>query len=399
MSNEGWRKLLSCVRPLMILTDAAPCRKQFNINMNRQYTLHSGPSPLPDYLIALYSPVAQSHTTLELWSHEKPTTVDSTQNVVSHDPRQERKALKRRQFDLEEFTQEKRPHSSSVHRVLLLHLKHFKVTPSYKLEKVNDPVDLLRDLIVSSNEDTTTVTGWILMLDLRTQLTAGSLMMTQGLEKRAVTMCVTGGKKLPTSCPTEDRIITFQDLKEKTYPQDLKENMNLHITERYLPIAVHSDRSLLVHRPHVADETNQLLRAFRHSVVRPVLLVVQVKLVPACIQRHGKLLWTVLVTFDPSPFYFLGHHGDDVRLVFPDHLPESWHCGRQRALAGDVEELFFANFHADVAGVDVVLLVSNGNTGFVIYAEKEKLFQPDSCQKASDAPESEMSNVNKALKL
>ncbi|KAI4812857.1 hypothetical protein KUCAC02_024222, partial [Chaenocephalus aceratus] len=63
----------------------------------------------------------------------KSTTVDSTQNVVSHDPRQERKALKRRQ-------------------VLLLHLKRFKVTPSYKLEKVNDPVDLLRDLIVSSNE-------------------------------------------------------------------------------------------------------------------------------------------------------------------------------------------------------------------------------------------------------
>lgn len=101
--------------------------------------------------------------------------------------------------------------------------------------------------------------------------------------------------------------------------------------------------------------------------VLQVLLVLQVKQVPAGVQRHGQLLWPVLVTFDPSPLYFLGHHGNDVRFVFPDHLPEGRHCGGQRALAGDVEELFIAKLHADVAGVDVVLGVSKGNTGFIIY--------------------------------
>ena len=34
--------------------------------------------------------------------------------------------------------------------------------------------------------------------------------------------------------------------------------------------AVHSDWSNMVHCPQVADEANQLLGTFRHSVVRPV---------------------------------------------------------------------------------------------------------------------------------
>lgn len=34
--------------------------------------------------------------------------------------------------------------------------------------------------------------------------------------------------------------------------------------------AVHSDWSLVVHRPQVADEANQVLRAVRNAVVRPV---------------------------------------------------------------------------------------------------------------------------------
>lgn len=34
--------------------------------------------------------------------------------------------------------------------------------------------------------------------------------------------------------------------------------------------AVHGDWSLVVHRPQVADEANQLLGAVRHTVVRPV---------------------------------------------------------------------------------------------------------------------------------
>lgn len=106
--------------------------------------------------------------------------------------------------------------------------------------------------------------------------------------------------------------------------------------------------------------------------VLQVLLVLQVKVVPAGVQRHAQFLWPVFVTFDPPPFYFLGHHCDDLRLVFPDHLPEGWDRGRQRALAGDVEKFLAANVHADVAGVDVILVVSDGNTSFVIYKGEEK---------------------------
>lgn len=100
--------------------------------------------------------------------------------------------------------------------------------------------------------------------------------------------------------------------------------------------------------------------------VLQVLVVLQLKLVPAGVQGRTPPLRPVLVTFDPSTFYFLGHHGDDVGLALPDHLPEGWHSRGQWALAGDVEKLFCANLHADVAGVDVVLVLADGHTGFVI---------------------------------
>lgn len=155
----------------------------------------------------------------------------------------------------------------------------------------------------------------------------------------------------------------------------------------YASAAVHSDGPFMVHRPQVADEANQLLGGVRHAVVRPVcelqvsnkmcfgslewqfikkfaqnlylfifysksekkvplshltlhhtddldvevfqvLLVLEVKLVPAYIQRHTQLLWPVFVTFNPSPLYFLGHHGNDIGFIFPDHLPEGLHSRR-----------------------------------------------------------------------
>ncbi len=38
------------------------------------------------------------------------------------------------------------------YRVLVLHLKRFRFTPSFRLEKASDPVTLLRDLVVCSKE-------------------------------------------------------------------------------------------------------------------------------------------------------------------------------------------------------------------------------------------------------
>lgn len=96
------------------------------------------------------------------------------------------------------------------------------------------------------------------------------------------------------------------------------------------------------------------------------LLILKVQLVPASGQKCVLLLWPILVTFDPSSFYFLCHHGDDVRFVFPDHLPKGLNCGGQRALAGDVEELICSDLYADVAGIDVLLVLSDGYSCFII---------------------------------
>lgn len=40
----------------------------------------------------------------------------------------------------------------SIYRVLMLHLKRFKYTPTFELQKVHDPVVLQRELVVSSSE-------------------------------------------------------------------------------------------------------------------------------------------------------------------------------------------------------------------------------------------------------
>lgn len=101
------------------------------------------------------------------------------------------------------------------------------------------------------------------------------------------------------------------------------------------------------------------------------LLVLQVKLVPASVLRRPQPLWPVLVAFDPSSLDFLSHHCNDIRFVFPDHLPEGCNRGGQRALAGDVEIFLISDLLSDVAGVDVVPGVSNGNTSFVVLKNEE----------------------------
>lgn len=101
------------------------------------------------------------------------------------------------------------------------------------------------------------------------------------------------------------------------------------------------------------------------------LLVLQVKLVSAGVLRRSQPLRPVLVAFDPSSLHFLSHHCDHVRFVFPDHLPKGRYRGGQRALAGDVEILLISDLLSDVAGVDVVVVVSNGNASFVVLKNEE----------------------------
>lgn len=42
------------------------------------------------------------------------------------------------------------------------------------------------------------------------------------------------------------------------------------------------------------------------------LLILKVQLIPTSRQKCALTLWQILVTFDPSPFYLLCHHGNDV---------------------------------------------------------------------------------------
>lgn len=52
-------------------------------------------------------------------------------------------------------------------------------------------------------------------------------------------------------------------------------------------------------------------------------------------------------------------HSNHHRPVLPDHLPEVRHGGRQRTLAGDIEELLPANLHTDITGVNIVLFITH----------------------------------------
>ncbi len=79
-----------------------------------------------------------------------------------------------------------------------------------------------------------------------------------------------------------------------------------------------------------------------------------------------ELLGPVLVTFNPATFHLLSHHGDNIRLVLPHHLPEVILSARQRTLSGDVEELLRAHLHMNVAGVDVALILSDRNARLII---------------------------------
>ena len=98
----------------------------------------------------------------------------------------------------------------------------------------------------------------------------------------------------------------------------------------------------------------------QNTVFDPQTLVSSVPLTPTYDP------WFVPMTLDPSPLDLLGHHGNDVGLVFPDHLPEGGHSGGQRALARDVVEVLGANLHVDVAGINVVLVLTQGHPSQVV---------------------------------
>lgn len=96
------------------------------------------------------------------------------------------------------------------------------------------------------------------------------------------------------------------------------------------------------------------------------LVVIQEELVTAGFFGNIKFFGPVLVAFYPATFHLLGHHGDNIRLVLPHHLPEVILSARQRALSGDVEELLCAHLHTNVAGIDVALVLSDRNTRLVV---------------------------------
>lgn len=62
------------------------------------------------------------------------------------------------------------------------------------------------------------------------------------------------------------------------------------------------------------------------------LVVPQDQLVVASFHGNITFLRPVLVAFGSAPLYFPGHHGNDVRLVLPNHLPEAVQSVGQRSL-------------------------------------------------------------------
>ena len=79
----------------------------------------------------------------------------------------------------------------------------------------------------------------------------------------------------------------------------------------------------------------------------------------------------VALALDLAALHLLGHHGDDVGLLLPHHLPEVSQRGGQRALAGDERVAFVLHRHGDEVGVDVAAVLAQGDPRRVDWRGKD----------------------------
>lgn len=78
------------------------------------------------------------------------------------------------------------------------------------------------------------------------------------------------------------------------------------------------------------------------------------------------------LTLHLSSFHFLGHHGDHIGLLLPDHLPEICQRGGKRTLARDVQKALVLHGHLDEVGVDVATVFAQGHSRSVNFSKKKK---------------------------
>lgn len=126
-----------------------------------------------------------------------------------------------------------------------------------------------------------------------------------------------------------------------------------------------------MHKTHYFLQVNAPNLLFHHLddlnvEISQHLGVVQDELVTVGFFGNTELLGPILVAFDPAAFHLLSHHSDNIGLALPHHLPEIILCAGQWALRGDVEELFCAHLHTNVAGIDVVFVFSDGNARLIV---------------------------------
>ncbi|TNN71807.1 Ubiquitin carboxyl-terminal hydrolase 37 [Liparis tanakae] len=182
-------------------------------------------------------------------------------------------------------------------RVLVLHLKRFKFTPSFELRKVHDPVVILRELVLQSNQEgvcyslvssinhigLTAETGhyicdgvdqnvgeedptdrWFTYNDEVVTETSG----TSVCDKRKNTSYILSYRRqdlVVGNCGSEDMSTGLAQILLDEAEDNVSADENSRASDS--GAAVHSDRSLVVHGPQVADEADQLLGAFGHSVL------------------------------------------------------------------------------------------------------------------------------------
>jgi hypothetical protein len=67
------------------------------------------------------------------------------------------------------------------------------------------------------------------------------------------------------------------------------------------------------------------------------------------------------MTFDNSTFYLSGYHGNNIRVIFQNHLPKII-CGAwQWSLGSDIKIFFFKIDYFNVTSIDVALAFSKRN--------------------------------------
>ena len=92
------------------------------------------------------------------------------------------------------------------------------------------------------------------------------------------------------------------------------------------------------------------------------LVVLQEDMTAFQFQRFLHRNRPVMVASGNSTFFLFGYHGDNIRVIFQNHLPKVIRGSWQWPLGSNIVILFSRIDYFNITGIDVVLVFSKRNT-------------------------------------